>query len=403
MARDFYEVLGVDEEGARPTRSRRPTASWPARTTPTATPTTRRPRSASRRSRRPTTTLSDPEKRKQYDAGGMFGGFGRGLRRPGGPGRLRPRRHRRHLLDDLRPRRRRRRPRAGRAAATSRPRSGSASSRRWRAPRSRSRSRSSPTCSDLRRQRRRARHAPEGLPALRRPRDRRPEPGLLLDQPALPAVRRPRPGHRDPVPRPAAAPASPCSASATGSTSRPASATAPGSGSPARARTGRSAARRATSSSPPASRPRRSSSSRADGNLEVDVPITVAEAIEGATVEVPTLRGTQADPDPARAPSTAPCSGCAARARRSRGGRERGDIRYRLEIEVPRDLDREQREALDEFAETLNDHDPRERLLRDASAGRGAKVGRTRTMAQTAGTRAQAPTIRHRRRTAASS
>ncbi len=32
---------------------------------------------------------------------------------------------------------------------------------------------------------------------------------------------------------------------------------------------------------------------RADGNLEVDVPITLAEAIGGADIEVPTLRGTK--------------------------------------------------------------------------------------------------------------
>ena len=32
---------------------------------------------------------------------------------------------------------------------------------------------------------------------------------------------------------------------------------------------------------------------RADGNLEVTVPITIAEAIQGATVEVPTLNGTK--------------------------------------------------------------------------------------------------------------
>ena len=42
------------------TRSRRPTASWPASTTPTATPATSRPRSASRRSRRPTTSSATP-------------------------------------------------------------------------------------------------------------------------------------------------------------------------------------------------------------------------------------------------------------------------------------------------------------------------------------------------------
>jgi hypothetical protein len=43
-------------------------------------------------------------------------------------------------------------------------------------------------------------------------------------------------------------------------------------------------------------------------------------------------------------------------------------------VEMPRDLNREQKQALNEFAEAMNDHDPREKLLRDASAA-SAKVG----------------------------
>jgi hypothetical protein len=40
---------------------------------------------------------------------------------------------------------------------------------------------------------------------------------------------------------------------------------------------------------------------------------------------------------------------------------------------MPRDLSREQRKALDDFSAAVNDHNPREKLLRDASA-RSAKV-----------------------------
>ena len=40
---------------------------------------------------------------------------------------------------------------------------------------------------------------------------------------------------------------------------------------------------------------------------------------------------------------------------------------------MPRELTSEQRRALDAFAEAINDHDPREQLLRDASAA-SAKV-----------------------------
>jgi molecular chaperone DnaJ len=112
---------------------------------------------------------------------------------------------------------------------------------------------------------------------------------------------------------------------------------------------------------------------RPDGHLEVTVPITIAEAIQGATVEVPTLNG--------RKRIRIPAGTQHGTVQRLRGegpprpdGRGRGDIRYRLEIEVPRDLNRDQKRALDEFAKTMNDHDPRERLLRDASEGSG-RVG----------------------------
>ena len=112
---------------------------------------------------------------------------------------------------------------------------------------------------------------------------------------------------------------------------------------------------------------------RQDGNLEVTVPITIAEAIEGGTVEVPTLSGTKRIRIPAGTEH-----GTIQRLRGEgppkTGGRGRGDILYRLEIEVPRDLSGDQRKALDEFAKAMNDHDPRARLLRDASAG-STKVG----------------------------
>jgi molecular chaperone DnaJ len=112
---------------------------------------------------------------------------------------------------------------------------------------------------------------------------------------------------------------------------------------------------------------------RSDGNLEVTVPISIAEAIEGATIEVPTLNGSKRIRVPAGTQH-----GTVQRLRgegpQRPGSRGRGDIHYRLEIEVPRDLSRDQKRALGEFAKALNDHDPRERLLRDASAG-SAKVG----------------------------
>jgi molecular chaperone DnaJ len=112
---------------------------------------------------------------------------------------------------------------------------------------------------------------------------------------------------------------------------------------------------------------------RADGNLEVTMPITIAEAIQGATIEVPTLSGTKRIRMPAGTQH-----GTIQRLRgegpQRPGGKGRGDILYRLEIEVPRDLDRDQQQAVSDFAKAMNDHNPRERLLRQASAPSG-KVG----------------------------
>ena len=77
------------------------------------------------------------------------------------------------------------------------------------------------------------------------------------------------------------------------------------------------------------------------GNLEVTVPITIAEALRGATIEVPTLDGTKKIKVPAGTRHGT--------IQRLRGegppkprGKGRGDIRYRLEIDVPEELTDEQ-------------------------------------------------------------
>jgi molecular chaperone DnaJ len=44
------------------------------------------------------------------------------------------------------------------------------------------------------------------------------------------------------------------------------------------------------------------------------------------------------------------------------GGRGRGDIRYRLQVDVPSSLSREQERAVEELAEVM-DGDPRAELL----------------------------------------
>ncbi len=109
-----------------------------------------------------------------------------------------------------------------------------------------------------------------------------------------------------------------------------------------------------------------------DGSLDVTLPITITEALQGGTIDVPTLNGSKRI---RIAPGTQ--HGTVQRLRgegpQRTGGKGRGDIRYRLTIDVPSELDDEQREAVEKLAETMNGYDPRAALLRDASA-RSAKV-----------------------------
>lgn len=102
------------------------------------------------------------------------------------------------------------------------------------------------------------------------------------------------------------------------------------------------------------------------GNLEVTVPITIAEALRGATIEVPTLDGTKKIKVPAgtRHGTVQRLRGEGPPKPRGKGS---GDIRYRLEIEMPQELSEEQRKAVDELAEALNGSDPRADLLRRAA------------------------------------
>jgi molecular chaperone DnaJ len=100
---------------------------------------------------------------------------------------------------------------------------------------------------------------------------------------------------------------------------------------------------------------------RKGDHLEVEVPITIPEAIRGATIEVPTLSATKRIRVP---PGTQ--HGTVQRLRGEGpprlGGRGRGDIHYRLAIDVPSSLSREQQEAVDDLAAVI-DGNPRERLL----------------------------------------
>jgi molecular chaperone DnaJ len=105
-----------------------------------------------------------------------------------------------------------------------------------------------------------------------------------------------------------------------------------------------------------------------DGNLEVNVPISIPEALRGGTIEVPTLDGTKKIKV---APGTN--HGTIQRLKGEgppkQKGKGHGDIRYRLEIEVPSELTEEQSEAAEKLAESFNGGDPRADLLRKAGVG----------------------------------
>jgi molecular chaperone DnaJ len=104
---------------------------------------------------------------------------------------------------------------------------------------------------------------------------------------------------------------------------------------------------------------------RRGDNLEVEVPLTIPEAIRGADVEVPTLNGRKKLRVP---PGTK--SGTVQRLRgegppklgTGRGSASRGDIHYRFVIDVPASLSKEQSEAVDKLSEVMNG-DPRARLF----------------------------------------
>jgi molecular chaperone DnaJ len=104
---------------------------------------------------------------------------------------------------------------------------------------------------------------------------------------------------------------------------------------------------------------------RKGDNVEVEVPITIPEAIRGATVEVPTLHGTKK----LRVPGGTK-HGTVQRLRgegpQILGGKARGDIHYRFVIDIPSSLSKEQEAAVDELSKVMNG-DPRAGLLAGAA------------------------------------
>ena len=101
---------------------------------------------------------------------------------------------------------------------------------------------------------------------------------------------------------------------------------------------------------------------RKGDDAEVEVPLTVVEALRGATVEVPTLDGRKRLKVK---PGTK--HGTVQRLRGEGpprlGGKSNGDLHYRFVIDVPDKLSKEQSEAVEKLAEAMNGANPREKLF----------------------------------------
>jgi molecular chaperone DnaJ len=112
---------------------------------------------------------------------------------------------------------------------------------------------------------------------------------------------------------------------------------------------------------------------RVGDNLEVEVPLTIPEAIRGAVIEVPTLNGSKR--------LRVPRGTKHGTTQRLRGegpprlsGKGRGDIHYRFVIDVPSSLSPEQTDAIDKLSEVMNGN-PRAKLFSQASGTSESTAG----------------------------
>ncbi len=104
-------------------------------------------------------------------------------------------------------------------------------------------------------------------------------------------------------------------------------------------------------------------------NLEVEVPLTIPEAVRGGVIEVPTLNGTKR----LRVPQGTK-HGTVQRLRGEGparlGAKGRGDIHYRFVIDVPASLSPEQDDAIDRLSKAINGN-PRAKLFAQAGGAAG--------------------------------
>ncbi|MGH2907708.1 MAG: molecular chaperone DnaJ [Solirubrobacteraceae bacterium] len=119
---------------------------------------------------------------------------------------------------------------------------------------------------------------------------------------------------------------------------------------------------------------------RSGDNLEVEVPLTIPEALLGGIIEVPTLKGSKRL-KVARGTKSGSVQRLRGEGPQKLSGKGRGDIHYRFVIDVPASLTSEQTEAAERLAQTMKDADPRARLFADAARDGGSDGSRARAAA----------------------
>src|SRR5579875_2434911 len=115
-------------------------------------------------------------------------------------------------------------------------------------------------------------------------------------------------------------------------------------------------------------------------NLEVEVPLTIPEALLGGIIEVPTLRGSKRL-KVARGTKSGSVQRLRGEGPPKLSGKGRGDIHYRFVLDVPASLTSEQTEIVERLAQTMKDSDPRARLFAEASRESGGGGPRAKAAA----------------------
>jgi molecular chaperone DnaJ len=108
-------------------------------------------------------------------------------------------------------------------------------------------------------------------------------------------------------------------------------------------------------------------------NLEVEVPLTIPEAVRGAVIEVPTLTGSKRLRVP-RGTKHGTVQRLRGEGPAHLSGKGRGDIHYRFVIDVPASLSPEQDEAIDQLSNVMNGN-PRANLFAQAGTADGSESG----------------------------